>query len=288
MSKILVTGANGQLGKELQIIAPAYGDFDFVFLSKKDLPIHEAERVKQFFATTRPAFCINCAAYTAVDKAETEKDAAFLVNGEAVGVLAEACAGFNTRFIHISTDYVFDGNSSMPLKEEDATDPLNIYGASKLKGEELAMQHNKDTVIIRTAWVYSEFGNNFVKTMIRLMRERQSVNVINDQIGSPTYAADLAGAIMEIIRSGKFIPGIYHYSNEGRISWYDFALAIKELINSACEVNPIPSSEYPTAARRPRFSLLDKTKIKTVYPVRIFDWRLSLIACINKIKKQEV
>src|SRR5882762_1256902 len=181
MSTILVTGANGQLGKELRAIASAHPHFDFVFLSKEDLPIHEFDRVRLFFANTQPVFCINCAAYTAVDKAETEKDAAFLVNGESAGVLAEVCALFHTQFIHISTDYVFDGNSPMPLKEGDATAPINIYGASKLRGEELAMQKNKDTLIIRTAWVYSEFGNNFVKTMIRLMSERQVVHVINDQ-----------------------------------------------------------------------------------------------------------
>ncbi len=287
MSTIVVTGANGQLGKELQKLASDYCQFDFIFLAKEDLPIHEFDRVKQFFDDKHPEFCINCAAYTAVDKAETEKDAAFLVNAASTGVLAQACSLHHTKFIHISTDYVFDGSSDVPLKEENATAPVNLYGASKLKGEELALQHNPDTIIIRTAWVYSEFGNNFVKTMIRLMNERKEVRVVNDQIGSPTYAADLAAVIMQIISSGKFIPGIYHYSNEGRISWYEFALAIKELINSNCEVIPILSSQYPTAAKRPQFSLLDKTKIKTTYGIDVSDWRMSLIACINKIKKQE-
>ncbi len=280
-NRILVTGANGQLGRELRAIAAAWPQYEFVFLAKDDLPIHRFEQTRSYFEQARPFACINCAAYTAVDKAETEKEQAFLVNAESVGVLAAACAATHARFIHISTDYVFDGQSSTPLKEDDPTGPINVYGASKLRGEELAFQHNARTVIIRTSWVYSAFGNNFVKTMKRLMNERPFINVINDQIGSPTYAADLAGAIMQVLHAGKFVPGIYHYSNEGAISWYDFAVAIRELTGSPCEVRPIPGTEYPTPARRPHYSLLDKTKIRQTYGLSIPAWKDSLVQCLS-------
>jgi len=286
--KIVVTGASGQLGKELNKISIDYPQCEFIFLSKEGLSIHHTEQVQLFFKTTQAEFCINCAAYTAVDKAESERDMAFLINGESVGVLSAACKSSGTKLIHISTDYVFDGNSGKPLKEEDATIPINIYGASKLKGEKLAMQNNNDSMIIRTAWLYSTFGNNFVKTMIRLMREKESINVVSDQIGSPTYAADLAKVIMQIISSSKFVAGIYHYSNEGQVSWYEFAVAIRELINSKCQVNPIPASQYPTPAKRPQYSLLDKTKIKAVYGIEIPDWKSSLIRCIDQLKQREV
>lgn len=284
--RIIVTGANGQLGKEIRVLSSKYPAFDFTFLSRLDLPINDFEKVQDFFQDLKPSFCINCAAYTAVDKAETEKEMAFLINGESVGVLAAACSKFHCKLIHISTDYVFDGNSSWPLKEDHATNPISVYGASKLKGEELALKENKQTVIIRTSWVYSEFGNNFVKTMIRLMNEKESINVVSDQIGSPTYAADLANAIMHIISSEKFTPGIYHYSNEGRTSWYDFAIAIKEMTGSHCKVNAIPTSQYPTPAKRPSYSLLDKTKISSVYPVLIKQWRESLTECLRRIMQK--
>lgn len=293
--KIIVTGANGQLGKELHALARAGlfagPDFagdptspdDFVFLSKADLPIEDPERTRRFFENTRPDYCINCAAYTAVDKAETEKDLAFAINGEAVGTLAAACQRIGARLIHISTDYVFDGRSAVPLKEGNPTGPINIYGASKLQGEQLALEQNKDTVIIRTSWVYSEFGNNFVKTMIRLMHEKERINVVDDQIGSPTYAANLAGVIGQIVTGGKFVPGVYHYSNEGQISWYDFALAIKEIIESPCIVSPVTTAQYPTPARRPHYSLLDKGLIKATYGITIPEWRHSLALCIAKM-----
>jgi dTDP-4-dehydrorhamnose reductase len=286
--KILVTGANGQLGRELQKISGNYPEFKFLFKSKENFPIHNEYEIRRFFQHEEPTHCINCAAYTAVDKAETEKETAFLVNGESVGILAAACMEWKTKLIHISTDYVFDGNSSRPLKEDDETIPINVYGASKLKGESLALQNNHESIVIRTAWLYSSFGNNFVKTMLRLMRERESINVVSDQIGTPTYAADLAETIMQIIKNKKFVPGIYHYSNEGRISWYDFAETIKELINSKCKVNPIPASQYPTPAKRPHYSLLDKTKIKNTYNIEIPEWKSSLIKCIDQIKKDEV
>lgn len=282
-NKILVTGSNGQLGKELRALAGAWPAFEFIFLGREDLPIDQLEQTKAFFEKTSPFACINCAAYTAVDKAESESEQAFLVNATSVGSLAAACAAVNAKFIHISTDYVFDGRSSSPLKEDDPTGPINVYGASKLEGENLAFQYQPETVVIRTSWVYSEFGNNFVKTMIRLMRERPAIGVINDQIGTPTYAADLAAAIMQILAAEKFVPGIYHYSNEGEISWYDFAATIKELTGSSCTVNPIPGSSYPTAARRPDYSLLDKTKIKNTYGLSIPAWKDSLRVCLDRL-----
>ncbi|MHA4809617.1 dTDP-4-dehydrorhamnose reductase [Flavitalea flava] len=281
--KILVTGANGQLGKEIRELAPAFPRFVFIFLTREEFPIHDLAKIQPYFEETKPAWCINCAAYTAVDKAETERDLAYLINGEAVGKLAEACKKVKARLIHISTDYVFDGRSAIPLKEEDATGPVNIYGASKWQGEQLALLNNEETVIIRTSWVYSEFGNNFVKTMIRLMKEKPSINVIDDQIGSPTYAADLARVILQIADGVKFVPGIYHYSNEGEISWFEFARAIKELSHSTCVVNPIPTSQYPTPAKRPHYSLLDKTLIKKTYGITIPGWQESLAVCLRRL-----
>jgi dTDP-4-dehydrorhamnose reductase len=280
---ILVTGSNGQLGKELQELAAAYPAYRFVFASREDLKLHHFGLVENFFVGLQPQYCINCAAYTAVDKAESEQDMAMIVNGEAVGNLAAVCKKFNTKLIHISTDYVFDGESETPYQPNDKTGPISTYGISKLKGEELCMQENNDSIIIRTAWVYSEFGNNFVKTMMRLMKERPEIKVVNDQIGAPTYAADLAKACLDIIDSGKWQSGIYHYSNQGKISWYDFAVAIKEMIGSSCIVHPIPTTDYPTPAKRPKFSLLDTSKIKKIYEVQIPEWRESLGRCVGRL-----
>ena len=285
--KILVTGANGQLGKEFRALERQYPQFEFLFVGHAELPIEDASAVKEFFELHLPTFCVNCAAYTAVDKAETEKEQAIRTNADAVENLAGACRNSNTLFIHISTDYVFDGTSSIPYTEESKTDPVNHYGLSKLKGEHLAIQKNPDSIIIRTSWVYSEYGNNFVKTMIRLMKERESINVVIDQVGSPTYAADLAEAIMNIIKNNIENPtvakGVYHYSNEGSISWYEFAVAIKELIGSSCKVNPIPSNQYPTPARRPNYSLLNKSKIKSTYGLEIPHWKDSLVRCLKRM-----
>ncbi|HLP36267.1 dTDP-4-dehydrorhamnose reductase [Lacibacter sp.] len=278
---ILVTGSNGQLGKELKQIADNYSQFNFVFASREDLKLHHFGLVENFFIAAKPLYCINCAAYTAVDKAEAEQDMAMLVNGEAVGHLAAICKKYHAKFLHISTDYVFDGESETPYKEEDATGPINTYGKSKLLGEQLCMKEDADAIIIRTSWVYSSFGHNFVKTMMRLMNERNELNVVSDQIGSPTYAADLAKAILDIISSGKWESGIYHYSNEGKISWFEFAQAIKELTGSKAIVHPILTAEYPTPARRPKFSLLNKDKIKSTYAVAVPEWKESLQKCIS-------
>jgi len=283
--KILVTGANGQLGKDIQDLSSLYPQFELVLLSREDMPINQFELVRTFFNTLKPAYCFNCAAYTAVDKAESEKDLAFLINGEAVGVLAAICKEHDTKFIHISTDYVFNGEGTYPYTENFPTDPINAYGASKLEGEKQAIQLNPDCIVIRTSWVYSSHGKNFVKTMMRLMNEKDQLKVVNDQVGSPTYAADLAEAMLKIISDWK--PGIYNFSNEGIISWFDFTAAIKEITNSSCNVKPISTSEYPTPAKRPAYSVLDKTKIQETFGIQLKDWKESLAVCIEKISKQQ-
>lgn len=282
---ILVTGANGQLGSELRQLEGQYPAFNFIFLSREDLPLHNFEMIRASFKAYQPAFCINCAAYTAVDKAETEKELAFQVNAEAVGILAAVCKEQDCRFIHISTDYVFDGTAAKPYTPNDATNPQSVYGASKLAGEQQAMQLNPDAVIIRTSWVYSEFGKNFVKTMLRLMAERTEIGVVNDQVGSPTYAADLATAILDIITSGKWYPGIYHFSNKGIISWYDLAIAIRDSIGSDCKVNPIPTSAYPTPARRPAYSVMDSSLLTQQYGIEAQPWQQRLEVCLQQLKK---
>jgi dTDP-4-dehydrorhamnose reductase len=280
--KIVVSGSNGQLGSELQELASQYKDLQFIFLSRADLSITDSAALNNIFSIHKPSYFINCAAYTAVDKAEIETDLAGEINGKAVGAIATLCRENGCRLIHISTDYVFNGESGRPLKEDDHVDPVNAYGETKLMGERLALQ-NTDALIIRTSWVYSRYGNNFVKTMKRLMAEKESINVVHDQVGSPTYAADLAEAILVIINSGKWVPGIYHYSNSGVISWFEFASEIIKQLHSNCVVSPITTEQFPTPAKRPAYSVLDKTKIQTDYPIVIKDWKDSLKVCINKL-----
>ena len=282
-TNILVTGANGQLGSELRVLASNYLEFNFIFADRDDFSFENEKEILDFFNSNKPEIVINCAAYTAVDKAESEQELANAINNLAVDVISKWTSQNNCKLIHISTDYVFDGNSATPLLESDATKPVNFYGESKLRGEEACFSNNPGSIIIRTSWVYSEFGNNFVKTMLRLMSERTSINVVNDQIGSPTYAADLAKAIMMIIVSNKWTAGIYNFSNEGQISWYEFALAIKNISKSNCEINGIPSSEFPTPANRPKYSLLDKTKIKNTFDIAVPTYDSSLAICLNKI-----
>ncbi|MEO6327669.1 MAG: dTDP-4-dehydrorhamnose reductase [Ginsengibacter sp.] len=279
---VLVTGANGQLGKEIQQVATHNPFYQFLFTDKETLRIDNFELVKNYFEAREIDYCINCAAYTAVDKAETETEQAYLINADAVANLAKICQQHQTRLIHISTDYVFNGKSARPYKEDDAIAPVNIYGASKLKGEELAFNNNPSTLIIRTSWVYSSFGNNFVKTMVRLLKEKQSINVVSDQYGCPTYAADIAAVIIKIINHSKttWIPGIVNYCNGGVTNWFEFAIAIKEIIKSDCIVNPLPSSEYKTAAARPGFSVLDTEKIRRIFEIFIPYWKDSLQNCM--------
>lgn len=281
---ILVTGAYGQLSSEMQALSSAYPQYDFLLVTKDELPIDNAEAVTKFFEENDIDICVNCAAYTAVDKAETEVEEAMAVNAIATGTLAAICSEKKILFIHISTDYVFDGNGSSPYKEDHPVSPVNAYGLSKLKGEQLAMELNPSTIIIRTSWVYSSFGNNFVKTMLRLMKERESLSVVDDQVGCPTYAADLAEVIMQIIQQpavAKANPGIYHFSDEGVISWFHFAEAIKELSGSQCKVNPIPSSQYPTPAKRPHYSVMDTSKIKQIFNIAPPHWKASLEQCLK-------
>lgn len=282
--RILVTGANGQLGKELRELATQYKDADFLFVSREDLPIHHFDLVRNVFDSFKPHFCINAAAYTAVDKAETEQELAHLINAEAVGVLAAVSAAHDCRFVHVSTDYVYDGSQIGAHKESDATAPVSVYGKTKLEGEQLAMQLDPQSIVIRTSWVYSRYGNNFVKTMMRLMQTRDQISVVDDQWGSPTYAADLASCILDIMHHPQWQPGIYNFSNDGRINWYQFALEIKTQIGSACKINPIPSADYPTPAKRPANSWMDKQKIVGAFGIQLIDWKLSLSKCIKAIE----
>jgi dTDP-4-dehydrorhamnose reductase len=288
--KILVTGANGQLGMELQQLAPAYPGFQFIFTTRNELPLDDPDAIIASIAFHQPHYVINCGAYTAVDKAESEKELAYKINAEGPGVLAASCAAAGIPLIHISTDYVFNGKAVKPIREDDPTEPVNLYGASKLEGEKNVLREHPSAIIIRTAWVYSSFGKNFVKTMLRLMSEKEEIGVVNDQYGTPTYAADLADAILKIIvsldtkKAGQ--PGIYHYSNEGQISWYDFAVAIAAISNSKCRVKPITTAQFPTPAKRPAYSVLDKSKIKQVFGIEPPDWRTSLGKCIRKIQSE--
>jgi dTDP-4-dehydrorhamnose reductase len=284
MKKILVTGANGQLGSELKELSSHYSQFEWVFADRSVLDLSDLTSISNVLDSILPQIIINCAAYTAVDKAETETELADVLNHQAVGVLAQWSAIHDCPLIHVSTDYVFDGNSSTSLTEDAPTGPINVYGQTKLAGEQACFRENPNAIVIRTSWVYSRFGNNFVKTMSRLMQERDSLNVVNDQIGSPTYAADLAQAILTIITHTHWQSGIYHFSNEGEISWYEFALAIQEIGGFDCAVSGIPSSDYPTPAQRPHYSLLDKSKIATTFGVVVPDYRESLEKCMKLIR----
>ena len=281
MKKILVTGANGQLGQCLQKISSQFEEFEFIFTDSETLDITNKEEVNDFFWQNAPDFCINAAAYTAVDLAETEVEKAFLVNADGAENLAEACAENNAQFIHVSTDYVFDGENNLAYTEEDFTNPLGVYGASKLAGDELALEVNPCSVILRTSWVYSEFGKNFVKTMLNLFATKEELSIVADQFGQPTNANDLAEAIMKIIKSEKITPGIFNFSNLGRISWFDFAEKIAELSEAKIKLNAIETSQYPTPAKRPKNSVLDLDKISKTYAVQLKPWEESLEDCVQ-------
>ena len=285
---ILVTGAQGQLGSELRQLSDLYADFTFTFISRNELDLSDSEAIQTWFVDKTFDVIINCAAYTAVDKAQTEPELARAINSTAVETLARIAKALNCALIHISTDYVFNGKNYQPYKETDLTDPQGIYGQTKLEGEQAMLAINPaKSVIIRTSWVYSRFGNNFVKTMLRLGKEREELGVIYDQVGSPTSARDLALAILAIIQHPKLeiltATEIYHFSNEGVCSWYDFAKAIFELSALTCQVKPIETKDYPTPATRPHYSLLNKAKIKNTFDLTIPYWKDSLIDCLSLI-----
>jgi len=284
---IAVSGKKGQVGNELVRLAGGYADrFEFIFTDSQELDISNEDALAAFFAQYKPAYYINCAAYTAVDKAETDKDTARKVNGHAVGLIAAQCNQYGTTLITISTDYVFNGKADRPYQPQDKTDPVNYYGHTKLEGEQLALQNNAHTLVIRTSWVYSDHGQNFVKTMLRLMKEREEISVVNDQLGAPTYAADLAKTIMQIVEAyqvGAVHYGIYHYSNKGLISWYDFASAIRDLAGLSCAIHPVPTTSFPTPAKRPAYSAMDTTAIERDFSLVIPHWKESLQACLGKL-----
>jgi dTDP-4-dehydrorhamnose reductase len=283
MKKILVTGAHGQLGSEIKFLSVHYPDREFVFTDYHDLDITDAAAVLSFVEKGSYYAVINCAAYTAVDKAESEKEKAFLINETGAKNLAVAAAKAGAKYIHISTDFIFDGTHSTPILEDDKPAPLSVYGASKLAGELAVMEANPDSLILRTSWVYSSYGANFVKTILKLCRERESLNVIYDQVGTPTYARDLAQAIMLILDVSieRKITGIFNFSNEGVASWYDFAIAIRDLAGLHTKILPIETSQYPTPAVRPKYSVLNKKKVKETFGMEIPYWRASLAKCME-------
>lgn len=287
--KILITGANGQLGNEMRVIAKSNTQHEFVFTDVQELNICDKDAVNAFFKEGHFDFVVNCAAYTAVTNAEKDFDKSLALNRDAVRNIGEAAAENGTKVIHISTDYVFDGTAHTPYTEDMPVNPQSVYGKTKYEGEAALTQSGCDYVIIRTAWLYSSFGNNFVKTMIKLGKTRDKLTVIFDQIGSPTYAADLAKAIMTIINSEKFVTGTYHFSNEGVCSWYDFAKAIHRLYGlHNCDVQPLETKLYPDETPRPAYSVLNKAKIKNTYKISIPHWYESLEKCIRILKEQEI
>ena len=282
---ILITGANGQLGNEIKLLADTYPNHTYFFTDVQELNICDEQAVNEFVLTNVIQLIINCAAYTAVDSAEDHKDACDQINHIAPGYLAKAAQQNGAAMIQISTDYVFNGKSYLPYVETDLTCPESVYGYTKQAGEDAVLKACTQSVIIRTSWLYSTFGNNFVKTMLRLGRERDKLGVIFDQVGTPTYARDLAIAIFAILNK-EFVPGIYHFSNEGVCSWYDFTVAIHRIAGiEGCELLPLHSVDYPTKATRPHFSVLDKTKIKETYSVEIPHWEKSLAQCISLLNQ---
>ena len=282
---ILVSGKNGQLGNEFVSIHMSYPQYRFIFLDRTSLDLTDLRLLPGLFEQYRPAYFINTAAYTAVDKAETERDVALLVNGKAPGMIAGQCQKYGTTLIHLSTDYVFNGQGKAPYQPTEKTAPINFYGESKRLGELAALESNKNTIIIRTAWVYSVFGHNFVKTMLRLMSERSSIKVVQDQIGAPTYARDLAVDIMRIIEKRAEHKGIYHYSNKGVISWYDFACAIRDLSNLQCTVLPVNTDAFPTPAKRPAYSVLDTSALQSDYGITPRTWDRALKECLGYLNR---
>ena len=286
MKTILVTGANGQLGNSIRVLAGQYPQYNFLFTDVDTLDITDPAAVEAAVKDNQVNYIINCAAYTAVDKAEDNEELCRRLNSFAVCVLGEAAREAGAKMIHVSTDYVFSGTGYCPYKETDGTRPVSVYGRTKLAGEEGLMEVCPDAVIIRTAWLYSEFGSNFVKTVLRLGKERDELGFVFDQVGTPTYAGDLAAAILSVVTAdekGAFVPGIYHYSNEGVCSWYDFTVKILQIAGIDCRIRPIETKDYPTKAVRPPYSVLNKNKIKETYKIVIPHWETSLRICMKKL-----
>ena len=273
---VLVLGAGGQLGQSLRFIANDYPEIQFHFFSRLDLDITNELGLKSIFNSLRPNFCVNASAYTAVDKSESEQEQAYLINVEGVKNIAQICQDFDTTLIHVSTDFVFDGSKNSPYTEDDATNPQGVYGKTKREGELEIIRILKKHFIIRTSWLYSQFNTNFMKTMLRLAQDRDTISVVNDQIGTPTHAVDLANVIIKVILSSSTNYGIYHFSNEGKASWYDFAKKIFEVNKVKINLKPISTSEFPTPAKRPKYSVLDKSKIKKEFNILIDQWEDSL------------
>lgn len=276
VKRILVTGANGQLGQSFLEISKRYNQLDFVYVSRTELDITNETELANYLANRMFDVVVNCAAYTAVDLAETEFDTAYIINARATKYLAQQTAKLGIPLIHFSTDYVFEGNNPSPRQENDEVAPISVYGKTKLEGEKFALEANSKTIIFRTSWVYSRFGKNFVKTMLRLFQEKEEIGVINDQLGSPTNALDLADAVAQIISNEKWHFGVFNYSNLGECTWFEFASKIKEITNSTIQIKPIATSDYPTPAKRPNYSLLDKQKIINTYQISIPNWEESL------------
>lgn len=292
---ILITGANGQVGSELRALANKYNFFTFDFIRREELDITDETAVMNYFNKKKFDYCINCAAYTAVDKAEEQIDIAMQVNTVGAKNLALACARHNARLLQLSTDYVYHNDQNTPFIETDGTNPQGVYAESKLAGDRTVLNIDANNIVIRTSWVYSSYGHNFVKTMLRLGKDRDQITVIFDQIGTPTYAHDLAKAMLEMIRKIEHkevdktnTGGVYHYSNEGVTSWFDFATAIFRIENINCLVLPIETKDYPTAAKRPHFSLLNKSKIKKVFDLKIPHWEVSLQNCLQELTGKEI
>ena len=285
MTRILITGANGQLGNEMRLLAREHSEYDYLFTDVAELDICDEQAVADYVRRHEVDVIVNCAAYTAVDKAEDNEELCDRLNRLATGYLAKAVAARGGKLVQISTDYVFDGTAHVPYTEDCPTCPDSVYGRTKLGGEREAFAHCPDTMVIRTAWLYSTFGNNYVKTMLRLGRERETLGVIFDQVGTPTYARDLAAVIFAAIGKG-IVPGVYHFSNEGVCSWYDFTKAIHRLAGiTTCRVSPLHTDEYPTRATRPHYSVLDKTKIKQTYGVEVPYWTDSLEECLRRLEE---
>lgn len=281
MTSILITGSKGQLGNEMQQAAVRFPAFNYIYTDVAELDICDKSALDAFVKANNVNVIVNCAAYTAVDKAEDDVELCYKINRDAVRNIAEVASDNKVKVVHVSTDYVFDGTNYLPYTEDMPVCPATVYGKSKLEGEQALLENCKESVILRTAWLYSSFGNNFVKTMMKLGTERDSLGVIFDQVGTPTYAADLADAILQLLSNETFVPGIYHFSDEGVCSWYDFTKTIHRMANITCDVKPIETKDYPARTPRPHFSVLNKGKIKSTYGISIPHWEVSLEKCIG-------